>query len=233
MAIAAPILTSKSSIFTDSERFERWSHFKDYGIPGTVHDPVNQAAIADGSCRLLDEYDGYHFLLDKALVNRVLQALAAAPPTSNPSHFTLAAKHSLSEACSRSFAKPETPNYNFTVVTASAQNWYHALCAPPTDASWKGSFDPAYQPQQIALTAGFLCTAACRSGGHELGKEALAALAATPAAPKAARDAVCDALPWGSVDLSTSKTPKELAKKVVPILSNPCGCTSSVVAISV
>jgi len=76
--------------FPDSARFERWSHFKDYGLPGTVGDSFNQVAIADGSCRLLEPpilLDGYAFWNEPQRVKSVLNALNATPTTGKPSYF--------------------------------------------------------------------------------------------------------------------------------------------------
>merc|ERR1711865_162448 len=89
-----------SSAFSDSGRFERWSHFKDYGVPGTVDDPVNKAAIADGTCRMVTQQHGYLFWYDADHTQAVLDTLAAAPTTDGPSHFTLETSKALQEVCS-------------------------------------------------------------------------------------------------------------------------------------
>jgi hypothetical protein len=52
--------------------------------------------------------------------------------------------------------------YNFSVVQGSVQNWYRALCSPTWD-------DPAYMPQQRALTLGWDRTAAGRAIKHRRG----------------------------------------------------------------
>jgi len=210
--------------FSDSARFERWSHFKDYGIPGTVHDHLNQAAIADGSCRLLDPpiaLDGYALWWEPSRVSNVLAALAAAPATDRPSYFVRATSEALMIPCSKP-THYSPANFSLAARSAGLQNWYHALCAPETDESWKGEYDPAEEPQQIALTAGFACIVACEANQRDLKAEAMARLSAQPAA---AHDAICTAFPWTqSYDFTKATTVAQLATLTSPMLRQPCGC---------
>merc|ERR1719183_1599645 len=102
----------ESLAFTDSGRFERWSHFKDYGVPGTVHDPVNKAAIADGTCRMVMHQHGYSFWYDASHTQAVLDVLAAAPGTDGPSHFTLETYSALQQACLTNSSSLQRPDYD-------------------------------------------------------------------------------------------------------------------------
>jgi len=211
--------------FSESAKFERWSHFKDYGVPAVMgKDALNSAAIADGSCRLTGQaFDGFYFWHYPDRVERVLQALKDAPPTSNPSHFVLSVEKALRDACSDKQDKPSQTSYELGSLAGSVQNWYHALTAPASDATWKGQFDPAYQPQQIALTAGFLCIAACDLNKVELSSFAMSSLATHYALLPSAFNGT---FPWaaGSNIFSSAKSVADLAKSVHPLLAltPPC-----------
>ena len=204
-------------------------HFKDHGLPGTIHDPLNQAAIADGSCRLLDppvELDGFAFWRSPARVARVIAALGECPLTDKPSYFVRATSERLLIPCST--PAPLTPT-NFTVAATAAamQNWYHALCAPETDASWHGEFDPAEEVQQVALTMGFLCIAACDAAGHMLPARSMTPLIKNPTD---ARDATCSAksgIPWSNgTDFTKATSKAQLASMAKKLIMSPgiCGC---------
>ena len=233
VALPATAFAAESTVdlFSDSARFERWSHFKDYGIPGTVDDPFNQAAIADGSCRLVEpaiNLDGSALFHEPARVKAVLAALKDAPATDQPSYFVSATKEALRIPCSTP-APSVTPKVAVTTIAAGMQNWYHALCAPETDPSWNGIFDPAEQPQQMALTAGFLCISACDATTRFSSAAAMSSLSADPSL---ARDKVCQALPWSSgVDFSKVTTKSDLARLAAPLLDTtvgPCACPATV-----
>ena len=76
--------------------FERLSHFKDHGIPGTngttMIDRFNRAAIADGSCRMVGvDGDSGMFFEHPNRSAAVIAALGALPDTGEPSLFTRAA----------------------------------------------------------------------------------------------------------------------------------------------
>lgn len=224
--------------FSDSAAFERLSHFKDYGVPAVMgKDPVNSAAIADGSCRVACpacKFEGMFFWHYPDRVERVLKALASAAKTDQPSHFTLTVKKTLSEsACRDAGDKMAPPAYNNTIVAKSVQNWYHALCAPAEDPSWNGKFDPAYQPQQMALTVGFMCIAACNSANQldKLSATGIAGFSATADAAQSARDAVCKAFPWGQgTDFSKATDAQNLARMSAPLFAKPCACGSNFAA---
>ena len=132
-AVATP--SAHAVAFTDAERFERWSHFKDVGLPAVVpaHDTLDEAAIADGTCRLLAgaSYGGDHFFLQPTRVQRVLDALGnATPPTAGPSRFTLRASDALARGCADLAAPPAPrPWSDFAVpaLGAALSDWYLSL----------------------------------------------------------------------------------------------------------
>jgi hypothetical protein len=211
--------------FSESAKFERWSHFKDYGVPAVMgKDALNSAAIADGSCRLVQQSDGFYFWHYPSRVERVLRALADAPPTSNPSYFVLSLEKALRAACSDNDDKASRPEFKLESLATSVQNWYHALVAPSSDPSWNGQFDPAYQPQQVVLTTGFMCVAACDLNGGMLSESAMRSLADMGSyLPKT----INATFPWvtNSTIFSGARSTKELAQALKSILRKPCGCT--------
>jgi len=228
--IAATMLGDSCSVFSDSACFERWGHFKTYGVPGTIHDPLNRAAIADGTCRLLGDVgpklDGFALWREPDRVAAVISALAAAPATDRPSYFVRSTREALILPCSRP-ARNFPANFTLAARASALQNWYHALCAPENDPSWNGVYDPAEEPQQMALTAGFACVVACDGNGRNLSAGAMANLSKNVAAARSSRDAFCKVLPWGHAgDFSKATSDAELARMAEPLLATPCNCVS-------
>ena len=228
-AAAGAIPSAHAGTFTDAERFERWSHFKDVGLPAVVpaHDTLDEAAIADGTCRLLAgaSYGGDHFFLQPTRVQRVLDALGnATPPTAGPSRFTLRASDALAHGCADLAAPPAPrPWSDFAVpaLGAALSDWYRALCAPASSAAWSGGYDPAYMPQQVVLTAGYVCTVACGLHGKEASATALAAL------PADAATATCGRWAWDEgtfARLGNASSAAALAAIVAPMSGAACGC---------
>ena len=84
------VIADRPGVFTESAIFERISHFTDHGVPGTLKDPFNRAAIADGSCRavgMMTSRDTYFGSL--ARVDKVITAMQGLPGTDRPSYFTI------------------------------------------------------------------------------------------------------------------------------------------------
>merc|ERR1712048_799402 len=75
-------------------------------------------------------------------------------------------------------------------------NWQRALCAGPDETSWAGKFDPAYQPQQQALTLGLTCSVACELAGAGMPAANLRFLASDVGVTKKFVAAYCINLPW-------------------------------------
>lgn len=212
------------SVFTNPAIFERLSHFKDYGVPGTVNDPFNRAAIADGSCRMLNQtgpFEFFHHNQDR--VTAVITALAALPATDRPSLFTLSARTALPSACaSRTTGFNDLNFYDMHVVAGSVQNWYEALCVP-----LGLNPDPAFMPQQQALTLGFVCIIACDAGGQTLHTGHLAAIAASDRTAAQAVAGACKEMPWGAgrKDFFSSATSlSELRGRMEPWARATCRC---------
>jgi len=109
----------------------------------------------------------------------------------------------------------------YACITPRALHRYHALCAPSKDPTWAGSFDPADQPQQMAMTTGFACIAACSTNGRNLGAESMKSIFQDPVS---SRDSLCGALPWMAVDFTNAISFSQLAKMSAPLLHQPCAC---------
>jgi hypothetical protein len=200
-ALLVAASSAEQSIFPDSAVFERLQHFKDVGVPNTLEDPFNRAAIADGTCRVTtgkaayskDAEGGYASWHSNAgRVKAVLDALAALPSSDGPSQMTLAAKATLPAVCGADAPAADGNDlsfYNATVAAGSMQAWFRALCD-------KDEADPAYQPQQQALTVGFACAIACDAAGKKLSASSVDALAATPVAIESSVHTLCIAIPY-------------------------------------
>merc|ERR1712060_247458 len=67
--------------------------------------------------------------------------------------------------------------YETNVMAGAMHNWHRALCSTSEEAEWGGEYDPAYQPQQVALTSGFMCIVACDCNKNDLPASSLAKLA--------------------------------------------------------
>ena len=81
--------------------------------------------------------------------------------------------------------------------------------------------DPAYMPQQMALTSGFMCILACDCNEKALSAESLAAFAESSQAPKLAKDTICS---HDKPNYKDAFDYFQLAKMLNPLTSKPCNC---------
>jgi len=141
---------------SDSGIFERIQHFKDVGIPATTTNPLAQACISMATCMLFDRYPSGLFNPARASkVSLVVEAMKKLPSSTMPSNMVLTAKSTMPEACSAADAgSNDLRGFGFSELSGTLDNWQRALCAGPEEPSWGGNYDPAYQPQQQALTLG-------------------------------------------------------------------------------
>lgn len=221
---------SSAGVFTGPAVFERLSHFKDVGVPATLHDTLNRRMIADATCRTLGgSYDGFAFFHDGVVSDSVTRGLSNLPTTAAPSNFTLTAQEKLPALCKSASASNLT-NYQcgvlpFPGIAASMDAWHRALCATKNDPAWNGKFDPAYQPQQIALTAGFMCILTCDCARMGLPGTQLSNFASSVSQAQGVADQLCSDLPFHKVNFTASASnPEEFAGIASP-LRGLCGCT--------
>ena len=160
-----PYNYTDSTVWSGPAVFERIQHFKDCGVPGTVNDLFNQYAIADGSCRAVGYAGcGCSFLKHPDRVRAIIEAIKGLPSSDGPSNLVLTAQNgNLLNVCNSESTESTTLEdyYDPSVVSSSIQNWWRALCSKDFTP-----FDPAYQPQQQAVTLGFLCNTACNANGE-------------------------------------------------------------------
>ena len=213
-------------VFPDSAVFERLQHFKDVGLPNTLEDPFNRAAIADGTCRVVtgaaNAAGGFACWHSNAgRVDKVLAALGDLPSSDAPSKMTLAAKRLLPAVCA---ATPKASDantlsfYNASVAAGSMQAWFRALC----DKSWD---DPAYQPQQAALTVGFACAISCDAAARDLDAADVDALQSSLQAVKDSVGALCAATPYSDDRFANLDSFDGIAKAASAWRGNsPCLC---------
>merc|ERR1712195_166430 len=118
-------------VFPDSAVFERVSHFKDVGVPNTLHDTLNRAAIADGACRTVQPgVPGYSMWHHPDRVDQVITAITELPSTTGPSNMTLAAlsPRFANDACmATSSVEVNRSFYTVPAVAGALQNWFQAL----------------------------------------------------------------------------------------------------------
>eukprot|EP00439_Symbiodinium_sp_Y106_P012940 s4299_g1.t2 len=208
-------------VFLDSAIFERLEHFKDVGVPATLQDHIGRSTIADGTCRSvvapgsgpfpLGGYAFWHHNPER--VDVVLKTLVELPSTSQPSKFVIAAKKQLPSACFYGNQTNKLDLYQPDALAKTLYNWHRAIC----DLEWE---DPAEQPQQQALTTGFICMATCDTAKLQLTAAAVDAFSASMAAAKSVTKSMCAAMPWTTkgpvTPLDGLKSYDEIAKATEP-----------------
>lgn len=232
LAFIISFSNGENKAFTESARFERLSHFKDAGLVNHLN-TVDEAMIADGSCRLFtDAQDGYALWHDRTATEAVNNATKDLPITEKASHFVLTAEKTLPNVCPKSSnIQSKDAEYsckggghNIDEISQAMSNWQRALCAPENDASWEGEFDPAYQPQQMALTAGFMCIVACDCNEKQLPSSSLKEFAMNDDHAEFAKDVVCEMTPWGEVDFKDINSDPDMLAKISAPLLELCKC---------
>lgn len=229
-----------SVLSSSSASFERWSHFHDYGVPAVLasNDTLNQAMIADGTCRLgrtsmSTSWDGFAFYRDAERTAHVLNAYQQIRSSSaTPSAFTLDAQERFESACVKKSARVQSnrqcDQISLSSLTGSLDAWHRALCATKDDPAWGGVFDPAYMPQQMALTTGFVCIVSCDCGNDNtttLTSETMRSFAVNERAAVNARDRLCDTVPFGSVNFTRDATSvDELTSLTSSLRRGLCAC---------
>merc|ERR1711871_112920 len=176
------------------------------------------------------EQDGYVFWHDREAVLSVVKAITDLPSSTHPSNLVLSAHKVLPGVCNRTLQQNRTSDYNcrsglydVNAMSTSMNNWQRALCAPETDPAWNNLFDPAYQPQQMALTSGFMCILACDCNGlADLKRSTFEAIAQDRTN---AKDIVCKTTPWREVNFTKGGSHVEdFAKLSYPLVKALCMC---------
>merc|ERR1712098_957286 len=232
LSILLFIPLSSADVFTESAIFERLCHFKNDGVVNHLNS-VDQAMIADGSCRMVrSELDGYALWKNPETTTKVIEALKdVLPPTGKPSHFVLSSHAVLDELCPVGDEWVGSEEYSchggghdLEVMAGAMHNWHRALCAGETDPEWEGEYDPAYQPQQVALTAGFMCILACDCNENSLPASSLASFAESPETADILQEMLCSTLPWGTVDFADGSADVDMLAELAAPLMGVCGC---------
>merc|ERR1712181_108405 len=228
--IISAVGLASANVFTDPAVFERLCHFKNDGVVNHLN-PVDEAMIADASCRLVaGDFDGYSLWKNRPASQAIIEALKELPPTGKPSHFVLTAQEQLPALCPQEAGPADEEAqcggslYETNVMAGAMHNWHRALCSTSEEAEWGGEFDPAYQPQQAALTAGFMCIIACDCNKNDLPASELARLAESPESAELARVELCSSLPWDAAYWDeAANNVQTLADLASPIMA-VCGC---------
>ena len=196
-----------------------------------MNDIVNQAMIADGTCRLFIAQDGFVFWHNRDAVIKVINAIKNLPATSHPSNLVLTAHEVLPKVCTEALLM-KTKNdaysctkgpYDLMVMAQSMNNWQKAICAGKDDSAWNNLFDPAYQPQQLSLTSGFMCILACDCNKkQDLDRKTFETIASDPSE---AKNKVCALTPWRSTNFTTGGSNLNVfAKLAYPLIEGLCMC---------
>lgn len=114
-----------NSVFSPPAKFERWSHFKDAGVPSVVGSNFGIVSVAEATCRIFanPSLDGYFFYRSLDRSQTVLDTLTSLPSSLQPSHLTLVAEDALKIPCAPGDVPTEGLNFTVSDLGPGLQNW--------------------------------------------------------------------------------------------------------------
>ena len=149
LSVIFSIGLASANVYIGSAIFERLSHFKNDGVVNHLNS-VDQAMIADGSCRMVNpNMDGFALWHNKEVTDTVINGLKEVlPGTGKPSYFTLTAIDYLTSVCPAEELEIHGSDqqaeftcrgggYDAAVMAGAMRNWQRALCAPEGDDNWE------------------------------------------------------------------------------------------------